>query len=110
MELMEQSGDKLQTFFELWGCKESYIKAIGVGLNLELNKLDFMNENNQIRMNFEAVICCGYKEDEEKLGSQITDFIKSTKLLGGQSNKEPLHVFHSVSFQDIQENKWLSRN
>lgn len=57
-----------------------------------------------------AVICCGYKEDEEKLGSQITDFIKSTKLLGGQSNKEPLHVFQSISFQDIQENKWLSRN
>lgn len=48
MQLIQQSEDQLQTFFELWGCKESYIKAIGVGLNLELNKLDFTNENNQV--------------------------------------------------------------
>jgi phosphopantetheinyl transferase len=37
---------RLATFFELWGCKESYIKAIGVGLSLELNKLDFYNQQD----------------------------------------------------------------
>lgn len=40
---------QLRTFFELWACKESYIKAIGVGLSLKLNKLDFRNENNQVQ-------------------------------------------------------------
>lgn len=43
---------RLSTFFELWGCKESYIKAIGVGLSLELNKLDFYNdlEGHQVQL------------------------------------------------------------
>lgn len=40
---------KLRTFYELWGCKESYVKALGVGLSLELNKLDFRNENDQVQ-------------------------------------------------------------
>jgi 4'-phosphopantetheinyl transferase len=49
MELIFNSNDPLKTFFELWGCKESYIKAIGVGLSFELNKIDFLNINDQVR-------------------------------------------------------------
>lgn len=51
MKLIFKSKDEdiqLQTFFELWGCKESYIKATGEGLSFELNKCDFYNENDQV--------------------------------------------------------------
>lgn len=57
-----------------------------------------------------AVICYGSKDDREKIDPQLIDFFKSTKLLGSQTNKEPLHVFRNVKYQDIQCNKWLSRN
>lgn len=57
-----------------------------------------------------AVICCGSKDERVKIDPKIIDFSKSTKLLGSQTNKEPLHVFHNVRYQDIQNNKWLSRN
>ncbi|RCH86489.1 hypothetical protein CU097_008725, partial [Rhizopus azygosporus] len=47
MSLIANSNyDKLSTFYEIWGCKESYIKAIGVGLALELDQLNFRNEND----------------------------------------------------------------
>lgn len=41
--------DKLSVFYEIWGCKESYIKAIGVGLYLELQKLNFKNQDQQVQ-------------------------------------------------------------
>lgn len=48
--MSSQNDDiKLATFYELWGCKESYIKALGVGLSLDVSKLDFRNENDQVQ-------------------------------------------------------------
>jgi 4'-phosphopantetheinyl transferase len=51
MQMIMASDDpnnRLRTFYELWGCKESYTKALGVGLSLELQKLCFMNENEEV--------------------------------------------------------------
>ncbi|KAG0194525.1 hypothetical protein DFQ28_009732 [Apophysomyces sp. BC1034] len=41
--LTDHPGHKLQIFYELWGCKESYVKAVGVGLSLGLNRIGFQN-------------------------------------------------------------------
>jgi 4'-phosphopantetheinyl transferase len=48
--------DKLSTFYEIWGCKESYIKAIGVGLALELDQLNFRNENDMVTILYNCII------------------------------------------------------
>lgn len=43
---------RLKTFYQYWGCKESYTKALGVGLSLELKTISFMNDsNNQVIYN-----------------------------------------------------------
>ncbi|CAO3694440.1 unnamed protein product [Rhizopus stolonifer] len=41
--------DKLSVFYEIWGCKESYIKAIGMGLYMELQKLSFKNQDQKVQ-------------------------------------------------------------
>ncbi|KAG1048399.1 hypothetical protein G6F43_009208 [Rhizopus delemar] len=76
--IMNSKSDKLSTFYEIWGCKESYTKAIGVGLYLELQELSFSNQDKQIKLFYKgkqleswcfhivqfdfstiAVVCCG---------------------------------------------------
>lgn len=39
---------RLETFYQLWGCKESYTKALGLGLSLDLLKLDFSNVQDTV--------------------------------------------------------------
>ncbi|KAI9347524.1 4'-phosphopantetheinyl transferase superfamily [Pilaira anomala] len=120
----ENHDMQLRTFFELWACKESYIKAIGVGLSLKLNKLDFRNENNQIKLKLDGqdltswrfhlsslddntltVVCYGHQSDQ-KLDTNIIDFPFNTKLLGNK----PLHgnaIFGQLKYQDLKNNKWI---
>ncbi|KAI7889688.1 uncharacterized protein EV154DRAFT_603815 [Mucor mucedo] len=128
VELIMNNQDedtKLATFFELWGCKESYVKALGVGLSLELNKIDFRNDHNQIKMNFEgnpsdswlfhlsyldnntlAVVCYGKEDVNHKLDSKLLSFASTTQLLG----QRPLHamtndIFEQVRYEDIENDK-----
>jgi 4'-phosphopantetheinyl transferase len=51
MQLVMDSDDenvRLETFYQLWGCKESYTKALGFGLSLDLLKMEFFNEKNTV--------------------------------------------------------------
>ncbi|HCB63884.1 MAG TPA: hypothetical protein DEP20_00725 [Fusobacteria bacterium] len=38
IEYVDSSANKLKAFYEIWTLKESYLKAIGMGLNCELNQ------------------------------------------------------------------------
>lgn len=49
MHLVMNNDDedvRLETFYQLWGCKESYTKALGLGLSLDLLKMEFFNEKD----------------------------------------------------------------
>lgn len=49
MHLVMDNDDedvRLETFYQLWGCKESYTKALGLGLSLDLLKMEFFNEKD----------------------------------------------------------------
>ncbi|CEP12113.1 hypothetical protein [Parasitella parasitica] len=105
MQLILNSGDnaiRLETFYQLWGCKESYTKAIGLGLSLDFQKLEFSNENDtQIKMKLDgkrldnwafhmcrldsvtlAIVCFGFIEISSKLDQPLIEFSQSTQLLG----------------------------
>ncbi|KAI9472305.1 MAG: 4'-phosphopantetheinyl transferase superfamily [Benjaminiella poitrasii] len=121
---------RLETFFQFWGCKESYTKALGLGLSLELSKLEFSNEGKKVKMSFEgnkldswfyhisyldpvtlAVICCGYEDTEKQLSPDIDQFAQSTYLLGQplRDIKQSKNIFTLVTFEDVQNNKWMQR-
>ncbi|KAI8061270.1 4'-phosphopantetheinyl transferase superfamily [Thamnidium elegans] len=127
LELIKSNQDQelqLRTFYELWACKESYIKAIGVGLSLDLSKLDFRNENDQIILRLDgkdltswtfhlssldkdtiAVVCYGSPDQQTNSTVQLAF---NTKLLA----KEPLHTitktaFDQLNYQELKNNKWI---
>ncbi|CEJ04913.1 hypothetical protein RMCBS344292_18861 [Rhizopus microsporus] len=107
--------DKLSTFYEIWGCKESYIKAIGVGLALELDQLNFRNENDMIKLYLKgkrldswsfymtyidpctiAVVCCGRND------SSIVNFHNvNTKLIGEPIPSNQANLFHQCQLNTL---------
>ncbi|OBZ81928.1 L-aminoadipate-semialdehyde dehydrogenase-phosphopantetheinyl transferase, partial [Choanephora cucurbitarum] len=106
----------------IWGLKESYIKALGVGLMLDLQNLDFYNQENKIHMRLNgkqadgwvfhlsyldhstlAVVCYGYREGLGQHSRALLRLYPDSYLIG-----EPLHelnhVFHRIQLMDIENN------
>lgn len=81
-------------------------------MNFEGKKLEsWCYHLSYLDKNTLAVVCCSEKESDRKLNSGLLGFASTTKLLG----QEPLHimtncVFDQLKYEDIRNNKWLSRN
>ncbi|KAI7901607.1 4'-phosphopantetheinyl transferase superfamily [Cokeromyces recurvatus] len=126
----DNEDSRLETFYQFWGCKESYTKAVGLGLSLDLSKLEFLNEEKKIDISFEgnklnswlfhisyldpvtlAVICCGYDESHRKLDDDIETLAQSTLLLGQclRNINQTKDIFTPITFEDIENNKWILR-
>lgn len=63
--------DRLEAFYEIWTLKESYVKAIGKGLNIPLNSFSTIVKHNEIEIihpteksiwkAYSLEVCKGYK-------------------------------------------------
>lgn len=51
---------KAELFYKFWTLKESYIKAIGQGLNMPMNTFSIQLLNNQIILNTREKVCSEY--------------------------------------------------
>jgi 4'-phosphopantetheinyl transferase len=56
MEMLEKSDDKDLLFFRLWTLKESYVKAIGIGVSYPMKNISFSFENGRIISNVENCV------------------------------------------------------
>ncbi|KAG2198576.1 hypothetical protein INT46_000719 [Mucor plumbeus] len=127
MQLVMDSNDenvRLEAFYQLWGCKESYTKALGFGLSLDLLKMEFFNEKNTIKMKFDgkqldnwafylgrldsitlAVICCGFIETSTQLDSKMMEFSQLTQLLDQGSLSTSTSPANQITNQQINSNQ-----
>ena len=48
--MLQNHACPIEAFYALWALKESYIKALGIGLYMDLNHLCFQNDtmNNKV--------------------------------------------------------------
>jgi len=45
----KNTSDQLHRFYETWTLKESYIKAIGIGLGMELQRMEFHSPHDLVK-------------------------------------------------------------
>ena len=58
--------DKIKAFNRLWALKESYVKAIGTGIRVELNTIEFLIQNDFISKNSEIINNTELQVDSKK--------------------------------------------
>ena len=49
--------EKLEAFYRLWTLKESYLKAVGTGIRVELSSIEFIIHNNNLVVNNHDINC-----------------------------------------------------
>lgn len=53
MKFVLDSSNPEKSFFQIWTLKESYVKAIGIGISYPMKNAEFIIENNSITANTE---------------------------------------------------------
>ncbi|KAF7722507.1 hypothetical protein EC973_003069 [Apophysomyces ossiformis] len=124
--LTEHPDRKLQVFSEIWGCKESYVKALGVGLSLELDRIGFENTNEggnrriHLRLdgiiqpnwyhhltyldsNTPVVLCCGYKDPSMQIAANDLEALFRTTHQLGECITIDCSCYTFVTLNDIQQ-------
>jgi 4'-phosphopantetheinyl transferase len=88
----DKTSDQKKAFYELWTRKEALLKAIGIGINTELNKVQVLEGDNYIDIG------------EEKAGAntfKISTIIKNMMMISIASSLNYVPEFKEVSFSDI---------
>lgn len=70
----------LRAFYTVWGLKESYVKAIGVGLYLDLARLRFESKDGKVEMKKEhmhPVLCILCEKKEAKQSKKTNELSPS---------------------------------
>ncbi|MCG8576191.1 MAG: 4'-phosphopantetheinyl transferase superfamily protein [Flavobacteriales bacterium] len=88
--IQKKSAEKLRRFFLFWTIKESYLKAIGEGMRIEPQNLEFTVQNQQIKL----IGIKGYTDFEDWNFKEVPfdkTYIRTLTYLGD-----------SVEFQDFE--------
>jgi len=87
-----QPDEKINRFFRFWTIKESYLKAIGEGMRLSPDNLEFAIENDQIRQ----VSIKGFFDQEDW---KFKEFSSSTDYVGTISYNQNNAILKHMEFK-----------
>ena len=83
--LMQKEAERVPSFYQIWCAKESYVKAIGVGLSISLDaftigivddaivlkngidSIDYYLKELYIDLNYKLIVCSKIRQSEEKV-------------------------------------------
>lgn len=75
LESRATDREQLSQFFTFWTLKESFIKNIGVGLGLELNRMNFHYKDQTKTKEFDSMVLeVERKGDEHDIDAKVYDF------------------------------------
>ncbi|KAI8377540.1 4'-phosphopantetheinyl transferase superfamily [Radiomyces spectabilis] len=118
----QDEATQLRAFYQIWGCKESYTKAIGEGLAFDLQQISFNNHpterwiecqhGNQLQVTWmyhvsdldektAVVICCG-DPSASSLDHRLRDFGHMTRRIG-EPYVSPTDAFTRLTLNDIHQ-------
>lgn len=122
MEATNQT-ESTRRLYELWSLKEAYIKAVGVGMKLELQKCEFkhceINENDHKigwRMRLEGRICKEWQYHSNKLNERYivsiamgSQSFNSERVYPERIRAQNLHtatnfVWKEITIQELMRN------
>lgn len=66
-EFLNQSSNKNEAFFRIWTLKESFVKAIGIGISYPMKTCEFLFEGDEITVNG----CDGYSFSQVILNGEF---------------------------------------
>lgn len=78
--------DKLDYFYTIWTLKEAYSKMIGMGLNMNLTKVNFLLENQQFQSILGDVFCHSMIVDNNYRLSLISSKKKNIRVVNITEN------------------------
>lgn len=93
MELLNNSENKSELFFRIWTLKESFVKAIGVGISYPMKTCEFIT----LKDNIKAYGCDGYSFSQIILNNKFICSVCIKKYLNNnvyrvQENKDNFHM------------------
>jgi phosphopantetheinyl transferase len=88
----KNSGERLQRFFKFWTVKEAYLKAIGEGMRLTPDNIEFSVENGV----YNLISVKGFFEQDEWITGNIfphNQFMGTLTYLGTKTHiSEMMHL------------------
>jgi 4'-phosphopantetheinyl transferase len=86
---LKNSDDQKRTFFEIWTRKEALLKAIGIGINTELHKVQVLEGGNMLEIEGAPVDTHSFK---------IATALKKEALISVASSTDFVPEFKNLSF------------
>ena len=100
---LDQAKDKQGVFFDFWTLKESYIKAVGMGLSIPLDKFSFIMGPDDTAIEFDDA----YLDDPDNFSffrfPLLKDFKAAITIQAPKIMRSMVKIYQCIPFKEIKQ-------